>query len=465
MTRQNPTTVAALAGALALGVAALGPLALSAATTEPPDEALVGRGEAVEQRFLDDGVSMLTTPQGQSCVASARLDIAASSYLRPDGAPVPFDQIVRSPAASIQAVLGPERAAAVAPATAASGSSADPGAEAPGFRVQLKFSPRPGAPIILRIGARALDVAQDLEGSTDSLWIEGDLARELAAAFRAGGTVRLESISRDTGHRVLDVIPAPDLAALDDCAATLDPLAAPGPMADRVSLRFEALDEAATVATADRLRTCGMAPTDQPLHMGRLLSTTGFFAQTRDVLVAFDDEGRVERAYVPGILDADLGDAPASPGALGAVPVALQLSQAADANAPDAPNDVTGCIGAYVLPACYSRDAEGMHNIMVCPALDGGIPEGPGTPVAWLPPDGSTPGGGPGGGSGGGSGGGGSGGGGSSGGGSSGGGSSGGGSGDGGGEPPPPTPVPLPAAGLLLLGALGLLLGQRRRTV
>lgn len=77
-----------------------------AATLDLEDEERgegLGRGEPMEQRFLDSGVSVLTTARGPSCVASARIDIAASAYRDEAGQPVPFDRIVRSPAASIQA--------------------------------------------------------------------------------------------------------------------------------------------------------------------------------------------------------------------------------------------------------------------------------------------------------------------------------------------------------------------------
>lgn len=151
----------------------------------------------------------------------------------------------------------------------------------------------------------------------------------------------------------------PDLAALADCVGDLDPAARPGPLADQVGLSFEATPDAASIATPETMRACWTAPTDRPLHVGRLLATTGFFAQVPTVFVAFDDAGRVERAYIPGILDADLGGEASGP---------VMMSQAADGNVPDAANAVTGCIGAYEVTECLGEDGRGHYHMSSCAA-------------------------------------------------------------------------------------------------
>ena len=89
-------------GALALtGFLAL---PLAAATVELPatDQAPAGRGAPLQQRFLDSGASVITTTERRYCMVSRRIDIAASDYRSADGAVVPFDQVIRSPAASTQ---------------------------------------------------------------------------------------------------------------------------------------------------------------------------------------------------------------------------------------------------------------------------------------------------------------------------------------------------------------------------
>ena len=437
---------------------------LGAATLEAPVAEPAGRGEPMEQRFLGESLSVVTTPRGPSCVASVRLDIAASGYWD-DGQAIPFERIHRSPATSIQAIAGPGGATA--------------------FRVQLKFSPRAGAPLTLGLGGEAIDLRPFLEPDTDSVLLEGEAARALEAAFRAGVAPTIEAISRDTGHFVRDALPAPDLDGLAACAADLDPAARPGPLADRISLRFEASPDPASLATPERLRACGVGPADRPLHVGRLTSTSGVFAQVSEVFVAFDEAGRVQRALVPGIVDADLSDPAAG---------TLRVSQAADANVPDAANAVTGCIGARQVQACLRPDGEGAFAIEACGAFadgpglvseapapggpyrlaslpdPGGRPSGE-PPFPSIPPGlgggsgGGTGGGGTGGGgTGGGTGGGGTGGGGTGGGGTGGGTGGGAGGGTGGGNPPIEPPVipvvPLPATALLLLAGLGALLGR-----
>ncbi len=90
-----------------------------------------------------------------------------------------------------------------------------------GFRVQLKYSPDPKQAITLFIGDTAEDVAPLLEPSTDSLRFVGDLAEELAVAFRDGTPVKVIAISRGTKRTVTDVLDAPDMAALSACQTEL----------------------------------------------------------------------------------------------------------------------------------------------------------------------------------------------------------------------------------------------------
>lgn len=414
-----------------------------ATTVSVPGTAVMPRGDAMVQRFLPSDVpegalSVVTTAAGASCVASRRIDIAQSSYLDRDGTPVPFARIIRSVGSSVQAIAGRDD-------------------DVPVFRVQLKFSPDPSRPIWLDPGdgQGPLDVVALLEPSTDSLRLEGALAARLAAAFAGGLAVRLTSTSVDTGHVVGDLLPAPDLAALADCRkAELagDPLP-PGAEAAQVTLRFAAAPTPETLASPETLKTCAMTPTDLPVHEGRLTGTTGMFAQTDRVFVAFDSARQPVRVYVPGIFDAAV-DATGQGQA--------RVSRAADANLPDAENDVKGCLGAASMTVCavpVPGDADGwtMQPCDMVPGaelLTSGLPGRPGTPgtpgtpgrpggippagfslISSVPPDDGSvvppakitvvrkppP------------------------------------------DPPPPPPIPLPAAGWLMLAGLGALVAVRRR--
>ncbi|MCR8726775.1 hypothetical protein [Frigidibacter sp. ROC022] len=309
--------------------------ALFAATVDMADEA--SPGAPVGQRFLEDGSSIVATPDQSVCLVNRRIVIETSDYRAPNGDNVPFERIIRSIAASVQAVAG---------------------AEGPtGFRIQLKYSPRPGAPIRLSLGDETIDVTGQLEPSTDSLWLDGTVAERMVAAFAAGEEPVLVAISGDTGRTVTDRLPAPDLAALENCqtvlAAEARPVVAPS---SAIRATFLADPETTPLATLEDLRTCGMTDPPGRLHLAHLQSVTGFVSQTDKIFVAFDDEGRMTQAYVPGIFDADFRD--------GAHKV--RISRAADGNVPAVENGVKGCLGARSVELCSYELAGGEHLIGAC---------------------------------------------------------------------------------------------------
>ena len=398
------------------------------------------RGQAMTQQFLPSGASIVSTLAGRACVVSQRIGIETSVYTDPGGSVIPFTEIRRSIAASVQAV---------APLNDAMSNRVTDAQI--GFRVQLKFSPAPGTPILLTLDGVQRDVQTLLEPSTDSLWIDGAAAAALQAAFNAGARPMLQAISADTAHLVTDLLDAPDLAALSACQVILAmavpadtgltsglPLASALPLTNDIRVTFRADPATAPLASLPELRACGM--TDQPgeLHLARLDSVTGFYAQTDKVFVSFDAAGDLAQVYIPGIFDGDFR--------AGAQQV--RLSQASDSNVPTALNTVKGCLGAAVMTACHYDLGQGDH--LLAPCIEPGRPKGgfvPQTVASALPetpPPGGNAGGGfttppgpttTGGGLGGGDGGG------------------GGGGGDGGG----PSPVPLPAALPLVLAGLGAL--------
>ena len=373
------------------------------------------RGAAIAQSFLDtrgENVSVVTTRFGASCIASRTLQISDSSYSGPVGADVLFNDVTRSPATSIQAIARPGAAVA--------------------FRIQLKYSPDRSEAIELDIGDRVFDVAPALEASSDSVLLEGGMARSLAEALRREAVPTLRATSDDTGRLVEDRIAAPDMTALDACLDTLQTPQAqnrPGETAARETAAREGaqgLDEPDIRPTADvtlikdfvrqpgnaatpvseidrqdavaagpsrpampepamgmrvdfvarpdpdariapnELENCRMQDIPEKVFLGRLTGVTGFFSQTRDVYVAFDDDGQVQRAYIPGIFDSDLT---AGRGR-------ARASVAADSNLPDRPNTVKGCLGDAPLaaPVCViSGDGDDHYSLVECgaPGLTG----------------------------------------------------------------------------------------------
>ena len=324
------------------------------AATMPADADLASQaGAAVNQRFLPGGASIVTTAEHRSCVVSRRIDIETSVYRDPDGQAVAFAEIRRSPAASVQAVA------------AESGP--------PGFRLQLKYSPRAGTPILLTADGNSIDLQAMLEPSTDSLWIDGAAAVALDAAFRAGERPVLEATSRDTGRRVTDRLETPDLAALTRCQAALPDEPAAGPLTNAVRVVFHADARTTPLATLPDLRACGMTDAPGRLHLARLEMVTGFFAQTDKVFVSFDAAGELEQVYVPGIFDGDFRDGGRR----------VRLSRAADGNVPMAENAVEGCLGTGTIEVCHYTTAGGGHLLAGCPDF--------GTPVAGLAPPSGGP--------------------------------------------------------------------------
>ena len=355
--------------------------------------------------FLEDqgkNVSLVRTQDGTSCVASQVLPITDASYLAPDGTLVSYDDVIRSPASSIQAI-------------ARSGESVT-------FRVQLKYSPDPSRPVEMRIGGRTFDLVDALEPSGDSLLLTGDTARLLTDALRRGTDLTtgptLQATSDVTGRLVTDRIMAPDMDGLDACLTTLKDLPAAedpptadasdhvladagisglglpdvdsrttgvrtedvpertGPVADKTDpirpvmptpviglrLEFTARPDPDLRVDPAALTQCRMRDIPDEVFLGQLKTVTGFFSQTRDVYVAFDDQGALQRAYIPGIFDSDL-----SPGTNRA-----HVSLAADSNLPDRPNTVRGCLGDAPLeaPVCAIPSSEAdSYTVAECGVL------------------------------------------------------------------------------------------------
>ncbi|MGI3213153.1 hypothetical protein ACROSR_18875 [Roseovarius tibetensis] len=386
-----------------VGFAMLGSVSASASTVTVIDPG-TRRGGPVSQTFLEnqgENVSLVRTQHGISCVASRVLPIADASYSAPDGTPVSFEDVTRSPASSVQAIAHPDE-----PVT---------------FRVQLKYSPDPSRPIEMRIDGQTLDLVDALEPSSDSLLLTGDTAQLLANEMRRGTALTLRATSDATGRQITDRLMAPDMAGLDSCLVTLEDLPSVDdrPTAEvsnydvadadipGLAMEFRDGDERVAVTSDEdvlenvgtmpaeeaaaaqpvvpvpvtglrleftarpdpelridpsALKHCRMRDIPDDVFLGQLRSVTGFFSQTQDVYVAFDDRGELQRAYIPGIFDSDLT----------AGTNRSRISLAADSNLPDQPNTVRGCLGDAPLqaPVCaISKSGDDGYTVAECGVL------------------------------------------------------------------------------------------------
>lgn len=381
--------------------ALLVPFSANAATVTVFDPS-ARRGGPIAQDFLDnqgENVSLVSTKHGASCVASRVMDIADSVYSAPDGTSVSFDDVTRSPASSIQAIARPGEPVA--------------------FRVQLKYSPDPSRPVEMEIEGKTLDLVTALEPSSDSLLLTDDTARLLAGALRRGISLTLRATSDATGRQVADRIMAPDMAGLDSCLIMLEGLPSVDDLpssemsdydlADADTLGSDRLDTDDRVANTSnsmvpervdamaadesepsrpvvpipitglrleftarpdpelrvdpsKLTHCRMRDIPDNVFLGRLTAVTGFFSQTQDVYVSFDDRGQLQRAYIPGIFDSDLTTGTNR----------ARISLAADSNLPDRQNTVRGCLGNAPLeaPVCaISKSGIDGYTLAECGVL------------------------------------------------------------------------------------------------
>ncbi len=290
-------------------------------------------GDAIEQRFIGGEASMVRTPRGSACLLSATLDIAASDYFDPSARRrVPFEEIQRSVATSLQAIIEADGAARM--------------------RVQFKYSLAPDHRAMLHLPDRSISLDRWREPAGDSVLIdEPEVVRAIRDAMRSGAPVRMAARSRDTGRIVVDRLPPTDFAPLDFCRSLLPALShdeAPD-LTNALSVEFVAERDEAFEITPQDARICARTEDGATLYRGALQRTTGFFSQTSKVFVSFDEAGAVASVYIPGIFEARAADGG----------FAADLSIAANSNDPLGPAETSGCLGAAPVEICAypSEDA------------------------------------------------------------------------------------------------------------
>jgi hypothetical protein len=333
MDRQRPR-IAAAASAIVL---AFGGIVMAAPLGNPTPPTI---GEPILQWFTGSQSSVVETADGTVCVASQPIDIIRSSYVDPAGASVPFDSVVRSHAASVQFLA----------------TRAD---DRQSLRVQLKYSPLPGAPMAMQIGSRRIDLAPWVEASGDSIRITDQALVTIArAALEGDMPLTVSAVSRATGRRVTDRIEGLRFSGYDACRAGPALAARPPELApsDRVSMEFVVFPGPATQATAEEHRICRVEEPGSTLYRGQLTSITGFVSQTRAVFVTYDEGGQIDQLYVPGIVEGRRR----ADGTLRTL-----VSIAANANDPMAEAETSGCIGPAPVALCHEASGSG-HRLVQC---------------------------------------------------------------------------------------------------
>ncbi len=319
--------------------------------------------QPLRQTFLSSNASVLDKGGLRACRVFARIDVIASRYESPAGAPVRFEQIARNSAAGL-AVTYPERAAP------------------PVWAVFAKY---PLESARVEIGERAWDVTGDIAIAGDAVMLPGPVVEAGSAAFDAVMPVRFVGRSEDTGNRVTDALvpPAPgDLAACrtwqgaapgdgggsdftgdpfprDPLFAGLQPVSAlvrvpeigvdPAPpaslpvrMGGNGPIGVHWGERLPGTPDPDLLRACRLRDVEGELRRVRLRAADGFVVPGEEAWLRTDDAGALVQIYVPGVFDA-VRDA--QTGAWDA-----DVSISAFANDPMAEPVVKGCLGTQSIP-------------------------------------------------------------------------------------------------------------------
>jgi hypothetical protein len=394
--------------AVLIQVSLAGFVASAAASTLTQDA--LAPGETITQRFLTNGASVVEMGAARSCRVFQSIDVRASSYLGPDGTPVPFLDVARSPAAGIWQI-GPTRA------TADTDEPAGPAR----LRIVLKY---PVETLQLRIGARSVPLTDDLDRAGDSVTLPAAAQAALEAAFRTSRIVELVGTSRDTGRTVTDVLVPFAPQDLDACAAfeagevTLEEIERSAlPVTATSAARAPRLLVGAVDADGDPLQAAeGLAelvfrsPDGRRRHHGpirvlygerlpgapdpakligcrmtdlggeieryRIERVEGFVSQAGEAWITRDAGGEVRQIYIPGVFEALR--------APGTQSWTADVSIAAFANDPFEEPELKGCLGSQSI--AMVGPAEDLSEALAAVAGLGG-----GDPVAMLRDTGGGP--------------------------------------------------------------------------
>jgi hypothetical protein len=378
--------------------------------------------QPLRQTFLTPHASVLDKGGLRACRVFARIDVTASRYEAPAGAPLRFEQVARNSAAGLAVTF--------------------PDGDAP--PVWAFFAKYPLEVARIEIGDRVWDVTGDIAMAGDAVMLPVAVADALADAFDAGTPVRVVGRSEDTGNRVTDMVLPPAPRAMAACRTwqgaapgggsggsdfTGDPLPRDPlfeglrPVSALVRVPAIGVDPAPSRAfparmggngpigvhwgerlpgtpDPDLLRACRLRDVAGELRRVRLRAADGFVVPGEEAWLRTDDDGALVQIYVPGVFDA-VRDR--ETGAWDA-----DVSISAFANDPMAEPVVKGCLGTQSIPVArvgnslveMPSDGAGLFPAGLAPPgllADGLLAEGPtpvggsGTTLALLPGFGVAP--------------------------------------------------------------------------
>jgi hypothetical protein len=281
------------------------------------------RGNPLEQEMIDHNVSKIFTPSGNSCVLSVVTKIQNSHYIDGDGFYIPFNEVKRSRAASIQFISNNDT-----------------------LRLQFKYPIDKSKELFMVINGERFDMGDGIEKSGDTVLLDAEYSKKVRNALEMGIEVRVIGNSTETGRKVIDFIgienPSETFFEYDYCSQGIEDSIKPN-LSNEVTLRATTIQSPERLVPAEEAKLCVQPPTGIDLYHSDIKSTTGFFSQTNRGYASFNSSGEVSGFYIPGIFEAHRNRNGT---------YSVGISKAANANSPVEENVVSGCLGMERVTMC-----------------------------------------------------------------------------------------------------------------
>lgn len=305
------------------------------------------RGKPLEQEMIERNVSKVSTPVGNSCVLSVVTQIHKSHYIDNEGFYVPFSDVKRSRAASIQFISKNDT-----------------------LRIQFKYPIDKTKELFLVIAGERINIINGLESSGDSVLLSTSISNRVRTALENNIEIRVVGNSTETGRRVIDFIQMNNVSEAffeyDYCAQMLDTDVRTG-LSNEVTVQAISIQTPERIVPEEEAKLCVMPPQGTTLYHSDIKSTTGFFSQTDRGYSSFNSHGELSGFYIPGIFEARRN----TNGTF-----SVGISKAANANSPIEENRVSGCLGMERVTMCvYPSDGGDIFAPCVGETAPAAIPE------------------------------------------------------------------------------------------